>query len=337
MSRLALDDPRWAAFVAAQPEALPFHDPAWGMLLADCYGYDAFALAVEERGEIVAGLPVAEIRNFGRRRWAALPFTDECPPLLTPRVAEGAATAALDAARRAAGISRLEVRSVLPRSGAHPRAAGVTHVLPLAADPDDVWRGFHKSQVQRNVKRAEREGVTVRRAESRDDLLDTFYALHLATRRRLGVPIQPRRFFRLLWERVLEPGGGFVLVAEAAGEPAAAAVFLTSSDTVVYKFGASDAAAWPLRPNHALFWHAIRTCCEAGHRRFSFGRTDLDDEGLRAFKRGWGAAEAPLEYSVLGEAPRESHAGGGLSRRVIRRSPAWVCRAVGEVLYPYAA
>ena len=53
------------------------------------------------------------------------------------------------------------------------------------------------------------------------------------------------------------PGHGFVLVAEHESVPVAAAVFLRHNGTVIYKYGASDDAAWAVRPNHAIFWRAI--------------------------------------------------------------------------------
>jgi CelD/BcsL family acetyltransferase involved in cellulose biosynthesis len=178
----------------------------------------------------------------------------------------------------------------------------------------------------------------VRQSEQKSDLVDTFYGLHLRTRRRLGVPIQPRRFFDLLWERLLASGLGWLLIAEHAGRPVAAAVFLEWNGTTVYKFGASDSDSWSVRPNHALFWEAIRRSCSNGSMYFDFGRTELANEGLRAFKAGWGTDEQPLVYTTLGAAPSEEGAGrlGAMLALTIRRSPHWVCRAMGETLYRYA-
>jgi lipid II:glycine glycyltransferase (peptidoglycan interpeptide bridge formation enzyme) len=199
----------------------------------------------------------------------------------------------------------------------------------------------YNSKVQRNIRRAEREGLTVRQATGPEDLVGTFYGLHLRTRRRQGVPVQPRRFFRLLWENAISTELGSVLIVEASGQSVAAAVFLAWNETVVYKFGASDASAWSLRPNHVLFWHAIRTACEQGYRWFDFGRTDDGQEGLRTFKLSWGAAEEPLVYRTLGGKPEPAAAGEGMATRVlgpvIRHSPLLVCRAVGETLYRYVA
>lgn len=335
MLRLDVEDERWAAFVASQSRRIPFHHPAWARLLADCYGFEAFALAVPGAGgELVAGLPVIETRSpLGRRRWISLAFSDFCPPLGD----DAGLGRQLDEERRESGIGGLELRDSLP--GFEGQEVAVLHTLALDRPAEELFAGFHRSQVQRNVKRAEKDGVQTRRGRSAEDLVEVFYALHLETRRRQGVPVQPRRFFRLLWERMLEPGLGFVSLAEHEGRPVAGAVFLRWGSAATYKFGASDPRFLRLRPNHLIFWDAIRSLAEDGVRTLDFGRTDLDNRGLREFKSGWGATESPLVYTVLGEGRPElgqSSAAKALGA-VIRRSPPWVCRAVGERLYRYAA
>jgi lipid II:glycine glycyltransferase (peptidoglycan interpeptide bridge formation enzyme) len=215
---------------------------------------------------------------------------------------------------------------------------GLAHVLALGPRSEDVFATFSKSQVQRNVARAERDGVDVRVAERAGDLLETFYRLHLLTRRRQGVPIQPRRFFSLLWDRMLGQGLGRLFIAELDRNAVAAAVFLEWNGMVVYKFGASDPQSWGSRPNHALFWEAIRRACAEGMSELDFGRTDLGNEGLRAFKASWGTDERELVYTNLGKesGPRTSGRPGTLLAASIRRSPPWVCRVLGERLYRYA-
>src|SRR5262249_3418834 len=159
------------------------------------------------------------------------------------------------------------------------------------------------------------------------------------TRRRLGVPAQSQRFFRLLWSRVIQPGLGFVLLAEAAGTIVAGAVFLHWNGRLIYKFGASDDRFRRLRPNHAVMREAVGRGCEGGFRTFDFGRSGLDDTGLRAFKGGWGAEERPLRYMTVVGAPPQVGAGtaGAALRPVLRRCPLWVCRGVGAAFYRYAA
>jgi CelD/BcsL family acetyltransferase involved in cellulose biosynthesis len=285
----------------------------------------------------------------GARKWVSLPFTDYCPPLASAPREEQELVTALRRESRAAGVRRVEVRAPLTGAGLDPAgertdAAALRHVVALDDGAAAVYARFHPSQVKRSIRRAEREGLTVRRADDPRDLLDTFYRLHLQTRRRLGVPVQPRRFFRLLWDGPVSVGMGSVLIVETDGRPIAAAVFLTWNKTAIYKFGASDASAWGLRPNHALMWHAIRTACEQGCRWFDFGKTAVGQEGLRSFKLSWGATEEPLAYRTLGAAsgrdgapPSADRLGARLLRPVIRHSPLLVCRAAGEALYRYVA
>jgi CelD/BcsL family acetyltransferase involved in cellulose biosynthesis len=341
-SILDLTDPGWRGFVAGHPEATPFHHPDWARLVADCYGYRAFALVARDAaGAITAGLPVVEVRHPGRGlKWVSLPYTDYCPPLArTPREQQELASA-LRRAGQAASVRRIEVRGPLA-GGAATGATALRHVLALSSDPAEVYAGFHRSQVRRSIRRAEREGLTVRQATRPEDLVSTFYRLHLRTRRRQGVPVQPRRFFRLLWEYAISPGLGSVLIVEASARPVAAAVFLAWNGTVIYKFGASDASTWSLRPNHLLFWHAIRVACEQEYRWFDFGRTDAGQAGLRNFKLSWGAAEEPLVYRTAGGKPEPASAAEGMGTRVlspvIRYGPLLLCRAFGETLYRYAA
>ena len=337
---LDANDLRWTAFVEHSSAATAFHHPRWSALLAATYGFRASALAEPAPdGSLVAGLPVIEVPTPLRgRRWVTLPFTDTCQPLAGPGYASADFASDLDRTRRAAGITRLDVHAEIPGAEAHRRSAAVIHRLALDTDADVVFRRFHASQVRRNIRRAEREDLELRRAETRQDLTEVFYGLHLRTRRRQGVPVQPRRFFERLWDMVLAPGFGFVSLAYAGGRPVAGAVFLTWNRTVIYKYGASDADAWPARPNHLIFWDAIRWACANGFHTFDFGRTDVDNEGLRRFKSGWGAHEAVLTYSTLADkGPRSSnHRAAALLQPVLRRTPAWVCRVTGELLYKYA-
>ncbi|TMJ94026.1 MAG: GNAT family N-acetyltransferase [Actinobacteria bacterium] len=335
---VGIDDRRWCEFVEGHTDATLFHHPAWCRVLERAYGYRPFAVALERPdGRLTAGLPLMEVRGLRGRRWLSLPFTDACRPLSNgqdPALAE-----ALDAERQRAGVRLVEIRGPITSPPGHPAARGLNHTLTLRSDPDDLLRTFSRSQVQRNISRAVREGVRVRRSQERADLLEVFYRLHLQTRRRHGVPIQPRTFFEQLWERLLAQDLGFVLVAEVDGRPAAAAVFLAWNGTLTYKFGASDPASWTRRPNHLLFWEAIRWGCEHRYATLDFGRTDFGNEGLRAFKQGWGTIETELVYATLGaRAPalgdRRLTAALGA---VIRRTPSWVCRLAGEALYRYAA
>lgn len=352
----------WSAFVESSPDAGVFHHPAWIQLLADCYGYRSFILAVcDDTGQLRAGLPVMEIHSpLKGRRWVALPFTDHCAPLSTDTESLYELLAFLADLQEEGSAPRLELRSALPSDiEARCEVRHVLHLLRLSRDVPAVLRTFKRTLVQNRIRKAEREGINVRWASSRRDL-ETFYILHWQTRWRLGVPLQPKRYFDMLWQRMIEPGLGFILLAYKDAVPVAGGVFLAYKTTLMYKYGASDSAYWPLSPNHLLFWTAIRWGCEHGYTVFDWGKTEIDNEGLRNFKCAWGTQEIPLAYSTL-PAPTSrlrlpipiarrmvplSFTGGframtahvaGLIAYIIRHSPPSVCRTSGELFYRYFA
>ena len=330
-------DPRWARFVDATPGASVFAHPAWLELLARCYRYEFSSLCTTgDDGELVVGMPLARVESrLTGRRLVSLPFSDHCPPV---RAAGAGPEADLRLAEALADLRRssalkIEIHDALPLvDGAHVVSRFLLHRLELENDAEAVLGRASKSQKRKRTK-ARREGVTTRVGTDRA-ALDTFYGLHLGTRRRLGVPTQPRRFIRG-FEQLFARGLGYVLIAEYQGQPIAAAVFLTFGDTTVYKYGASDERHLALRPNNLVMAEAIRMACETGHTSFDFGRTDADNAGLAAFKRSFGAAERELSYTYLADdVPAEGH--GKLDKvlaGVIQRGPKWAGRAIGSALY----
>jgi len=333
----ALDDRRWLSFMSSQPDATLFHHPVWSRLLTDTYGHRALVLVQRASdGQITAGLPVLEIRGLlGGRRLRALPFTDHCPPLASSPAALARFTTNLTRWLAVEGVRRMTIHGQLAAApGVHLVTRAVRHVLPLGRTSSEILGGFKGGPVDRAIRKAERNFVQTRISRSPDDLA-LFYRLHVETRRRLGVPVQPRRFIDTLWHDVLGAGLGFVVIASDGQRPMAAALFLAWNRNLIYKFSASDPRYWELRPNNIVIWTAIDWACQHGYRLLDFGRSDFDNQGLRNFKARWGARELPLVYSYIGGAPSGSTASVPIRAlaAVIRSSPSIVCRMMGEILY----
>lgn len=331
----SVDDPRWLALVEHDPHATAFHHPAWIRAVASSYRFDPFLVTLEEDDRIVGGLPMMRVpRFFGGYRWVSLPFTDRCEPL-------GDATHVdrlvdeLQAARAKANVDELEVRApLLMRDSTLTRY--VRHVVPLSNDIAAVEKRFAPS-VRRAVRQGRASQARVRIGTTEADLAETFYGLHVATRRRLGMPVQPRRFFRHLWHR-LGPDLCRTLLLESDGRAIAGVVLLTWKSHLVYKYGASDHHAWKMRPNNVLFQETIEWACANGFTEFDLGRTDSSAASLRRFKRGWGAEEEILEYTSIGKPRALSGAGSKpIVRTTLRHSPEWFVRLTGEVVYRHAA
>ena len=328
-----LTDPRWQPFVAGSNSTI-FHHTEWLRLLSSQYRYAMRAFCVvDEQDRIVAGLPCAHIASrLTGKRLVALPFSDLCPVATLDTAGDDAVKLLVSSVRDQHSRLQInvEVRDVvpgLPTSGKE----FYHHEIRLNSDIETIRAGLRQN-IRRDIKRAEREGITVRQGTSVNDL-DAFYALHLQTRRRQGVPTQPKRFIRR-FAGLFEAGLGFVLLAEYEGVPVASAVYLHWGDTLTYKYGASTPEHLKKRPNHAIFMEAIRWGCERGMTTIDLGRTDLDNPGLRAFKQGWGGDERRLAYSSLSRTPSGDGTGvPRLARTLITRTPPVTGRLAGLALY----
>ncbi len=125
------------------------------------------------------------------------------------------------------------------------------HQIDLQPDLNSLFRACHKDCTQRKIHRAEREGLRYEEGQS-DSLLNHFYDLLRLTRRRHSVPSQPKKWFRCLIECF---GPALKIRVAFQGAKAIAAILtLRYKDTLLYKYGSSDAHYHRLGGTHLLFW-----------------------------------------------------------------------------------
>jgi CelD/BcsL family acetyltransferase involved in cellulose biosynthesis len=138
---------------------------------------------------------------------------------------------------------------------------------------------------------------------------------------------------------LLAPGHGTLFLARHEGRPVAGILCLRFGRHVVYKYGASDERFQHLRANNLVMWEALRHYAATGHTLFDFGRTSLDNEGLRRFKRSWGATEATVGYLRLdpstGTPLSAPDRASGWHNAVFRHLPLPLSRAAGALLYKH--
>jgi hypothetical protein len=155
------------------------------------------------------------------------------------------------------------------------------------------------------------------------------------------MPCQPVRFFDNIARLMLSEGHGFIATTWYGGQPVAAAIFFHRGGEVVYKFGGSDYQFQHLRPNNLLIWETIKKCCQMGLSQLHFGRTSLNQQGLRRFKLGFGVTETRIDYYkydfhkaafVAGVDRTESR-----FTEILRHMPPSLLRLAGHFLYPHFA
>jgi len=333
-----LSDSRWKLLVATHPKASVFHTCEWLGALRSTYGYRPLVLTTSPpEAPLTDGIPFCEVNSWlTGRRLVSLPFSDHCEPLLGhPAILESLlmhARAAVEAGR----YKRMEIRPHSTQGdqvpGFQPKGGAVLHRLDLSAPVDQLFRSFHKDCIQRKIRRAERENLTYEEGNSEEQLQD-FYRLMTLTRRRHGLPPQPLQWFRAL----IAAFGQNLKIRTARKDGAAVACIITLShrQTMVYKYGCSDASANKYGGTPMLFWQTIQEAKHNGQNELDMGRSDLEDPGLSVFKEHWGSVPNPLTYWRYPAEPSRTRPSWqkNWANRLIASSPDRVLQLAGNVLY----
>jgi CelD/BcsL family acetyltransferase involved in cellulose biosynthesis len=339
-----LKDARWEEFLEWHPRASIFHTTAWLKALRKTYGYTPIVYTTSSQGDdLHDGLVVCEVESWlTGRRLVSLPFSDHCEPLVDDPTNAEPFFAALQEQSQDGGWLYIEMRPQSSLGGIialfHSTETYFHHRLDLRPDCDALFRGFHKDSIQRKIRRAEREGILCSDGPP-CSLLESFYGLNVLTRRRHGLPPQPRKWFRNLIDCF---GDALkIRVAFKGSTPIAAILTLRYKDTVVYKYGCSDPQFYNLGGIHLLFWKTIQEAKDCGLRQFDLGRSDADNSGLITFKDRWGATSSTLtylRYAVSGD-PRSNFVPAGadwklrLAKRLFARTPKSILPIFGNLLY----
>lgn len=297
-----LSDPRWVDLLEKHPNASVFHTPAWLKAIRDTYGYKSYALTTNAPEEpLRSGLVYSQVKSWlTGSRLVSVPFADHCEPLAQDcrdlvELRSHFETCCSAGRLKYAELRpcRSEILSPVELGQFHQSSSFCFHLLNLSRDVDALFQSLHKSCVRRKIQRATHEGIAIRHGSS-ESLLDEFYKLLLLTRRRHQLPPQPLGWFRSLLQYLGEQAD--IWIASVDHRPIAGIFTLVWKNTVVYKYGASDAQFHNLGGMPALFWQAILHAKSRDAKTFDLGRSDLDNPGLIQFKEHLGAERRPLTY-----------------------------------------
>ena len=271
------------------------------------------------------------------QRIVSLPFSDHCEPLVSNDEERSTLFEFIVEESKRRHWKYAEVRpratTLATTSGFGRGQAYWLHAVDLRNEVDDLFAGFHKDSTQRRIRRAEREGLTYEVGTS-NSLLKTFYRLMLMTRRRHKLPPQPCAWFENLAQGM---GKGFrIRLASRAGEPVACIATLHFNNTVIYKYGCSNAKFNNLGGTAFLFWKTIQEAKESGADEFDLGRSDLNNSGLIAFKDHWASTRKELTYwrnPVPSCAVGDDGWKARTAKRLFASLPEAFLRAAGRILY----
>jgi hypothetical protein len=263
----------------------------------------------------------------------SLPFSDHCEPLVhgSAPYEELVSAVQRDFMRHSRYVELRPKTCLVTPSGFYEAARFVGHTIDLRSSEGTIHDRFHKDSIQRKLRRAEREMLVYQEGRS-PELLDAFYGLQAITRRRHGVPPQPRAWFAAILDRLGTQAT--ICAALSEGRIVGALLTLRHRDTLVYKYGCSDARSHAAGVMPFLFWECIRGAKAAGCAEFDLGRSDERDVGLLTFKDRLGAVRSPLVYFRSGTRGRARPARLEKAVRwVTARLPERAFRAAGRLLY----
>ena len=291
---------RWDVFARSHPRRSIFQFDCWRAVLQSAFRHlRGRPLVVRDVASetIVAGTMVYEATSWLLgRRLISVPFASYMDPLVSEPWQISAIARSLSSTKAVGRYRHAELRLLkvkeAPCFGFVMRHPFKHHYLDLTQGTETLHRRFSRTAIRHRIRDADRDGVVVR--SGGEDDWDRFWRLHRNARRRLGLPVMPRRFFDALRYH-LSLDNLSLLFAEQNGKAIAASLALVFDGVYLYEWTGDSRDAHSKGARQRLLWGAM---CDAADRRchtFSLGRTDVNNTGLLAYKRRW----RPTEEDVV--------------------------------------
>lgn len=285
---VSADEREWDAFVDAVPGGDIVQTLAWGRSKVAMGFAAVVGLARDKAGRIEGGglviakrvavmngrLPLATVGYVARG-----PVIDSADPAAIERALD-----ALHAAARTIGVQHLIIqppagcemilRHLQARGydeGAPDVAPSCTIEIDLAAEIETIVAAMSSSQ-RRNLKKAKKKGVIVRRGDAAD--LPVFQALHAATAERQGFHALSFDYLQAQWQalRPLRAVEMFLAASPEQPERPIAGSWVTAyAGRVTDKIPGWNGEAPALQPNIACIWESIAWAKSQGFRVFDLG------------------------------------------------------------------
>jgi hypothetical protein len=251
-------------------------------------------------------LPLLQTDRVGPWRWLeGMPFGFIGGPVAAAgMLTQADLSAVLSAVNQRAGWLALNLDPVdslaVPGGIADHAVETHTHLLKLTPDFEAVQRGFSKT-MRYDMRRAARDGVTVRRGMTPEDFLNYFELMVGAARARWNLPAPP--FPRVLYEALAQLPAEYISLWLADYEGMTIGGLLNMHyhpARTIHWSSALHPDHTALNPTKLLQQAAIREACERGTTVYNMGPSVGYDgqplDGVRRVKEALGAE--PHTYTI---------------------------------------
>ncbi len=120
------------------------------------------------------------------------------------------------------------------------------------------------------IRRAERDGVTIRASDRPNQDIEIFLQLHEETRKRHQFTPYTTAFFRAQVERFSARNECTIYIAEFEGKPIAASIHMHAFGETSYHHGASSTICRTVPGSYLLQWRAIQDALKRGDHLYNF-------------------------------------------------------------------
>lgn len=280
----------WDEF-ASQYTDLIFYQSLWSEVLRRGLGGQPLYFYLKEGGEIVAGLP-GVLLNFRviKILYASIPYGHFIGKIIyfNPFLA------LLEKEFKKRGISQVRIAES-PFSESFPLETYVSltarcTMLDLVRFTSGQIRESYRSEVRRAVRKAEKNLLVIKRAESRKEV-EIFYRLYLSSmERNRAMAKYPLRWFYALFELLVPQQRADIIFAFKDPKTYVAGVCLVySTHSTHYLHNGSDEAYLEIRPNDLIVDYIIQEGVKKGKAVLDFMGSDPKDPSLLRFKEKWGS------------------------------------------------
>lgn len=325
----------WKQFLDGRGDTTLYHTPEWKTFLEKTFDYKSrYLFAIDGGGQLVGMLPLFLVRSkLTGDRISSVPFSHECGPIGDSEAINSLLEYEL-ALFDLSGAHYLEVRDMVNHNRFETLNSFSKYVLDLSVGHDQVWKNLSKN-VRRGIQKSQNSGVTVHATQNIEDL-KSFYELNCVTKRNIGVPAHPWKFFKNMFVYL----GDYVrlFIAKYDGEVIGGGVREYYASSVTAGYAASNPDYSRFNTYNAINWASIVDALQRGYTSYDLGRVSYDNQGLEFFKKRWGTVEKKLYYSYY---PRNPVTLSGnrtslkyrVATKTIQKMPLFLHKALSERVF----
>ncbi|OGP92644.1 MAG: hypothetical protein A2156_04625 [Deltaproteobacteria bacterium RBG_16_48_10] len=288
----------WDEFASRYTDLI-FYQSIWSEVLRKGLGGQPLYFYLKEGDGIVAGLP-GLLLNFKilKITYSSIPYGN----LLGEKAYFPLLLELLEKEFKKRGIDQVRITdspfSEPYRPSSYQTISTKVSLLDMrGVDKERIWKEY-KKYIRRDVRKAQRSGVTIRQGGSIKDV-KLFYDLYLASMKRNRAAAKyPFQWFKALCEEGPGKSLGTIRFAVLNQSAIAGVVLVPSSSTTHYFHSGSQEEFLRYCPNELLIHHSIEDAIERGSSFFDFMGSDRKDLNLIHFKEKWGSQSFDIHTYV---------------------------------------